>query len=570
MAAPAPGPRLRAVVRAHRPGSVCRSRRGTRDGRGGRSRSRHRCSRSRSRRRSRTHRCGRRSPAAQLRDRDERRSGAGDDAGAADRQAPARRAAGRRSRTRSPPTRSAARRGPRCSPASTRTTTAPRATTRSAAAATGPFSTRAQPRRLAAGRRLCDRLRRQVAQRPADAAACAAGMEPVVGLVGAGGEGLSSFYDYDVFEPDGTPRHFGDRPADYQTDALTREYALPFIDAQAIDRRPFFLWLAYHPPHNGVGRDDPAGDAAPTDRPRRRRGRQSAIPPPRYARAVRRRAGAAPAVVRRARRQRQAEARSAAGRGSTATTSTGSRATTAAGSPRCWRSTTPCGRILDRLEQTGQLANTVLIFLPDQGVMAGEHRIKRGKNRPYEEAIRIPLLMRGPGIAAGQTDRGAGRQRRPRADDPRARRRRDPARARAADRRQRAHPGARRRSGGPSPRGADRGPRQRRRRRAAGSRSAPTSACAPRATPTSSTGAPASTAARRRSTPRSAPVGRPSASSTTSIVTPTSSATSTAIRAYARRPRAPRDDADRRLERCSGAECVLDATIPGPAARALA
>ena len=38
------------------------------------------------------------------------------------------------------------------------------------------------------------------------------------GLVGEGGEALSSFYDYDVFEPDGTPRHYGDRPADYQTD----------------------------------------------------------------------------------------------------------------------------------------------------------------------------------------------------------------------------------------------------------------------------------------------------------------------------------------------------------------
>jgi N-acetylglucosamine-6-sulfatase len=34
-------------------------------------------------------------------------------------------------------------------------------------------------------------------------------------------------------------------------------------------------------------------------------------------------------------------------------------------------------------------------------VMAGEHRIKRGKNRPYEEAIHIPLLMRGPGVVPG-------------------------------------------------------------------------------------------------------------------------------------------------------------------------
>ena len=40
------------------------------------------------------------------------------------------------------------------------------------------------------------------------------------------------------------------------------------------------------------------------------------------------------------------------------------------------------------------------MFLTDQGVMAGEHRIKRGKNRPYEEAIKVPLLMSGPGIAA--------------------------------------------------------------------------------------------------------------------------------------------------------------------------
>jgi arylsulfatase A-like enzyme len=42
-----------------------------------------------------------------------------------------------------------------------------------------------------------------------------------------------------------------------------------------------------------------------------------------------------------------------------------------------------------------------VIFTVDQGVLAGEHRIKRGKNRPYEEAIGVPLLIRGPGVVPG-------------------------------------------------------------------------------------------------------------------------------------------------------------------------
>jgi N-acetylglucosamine-6-sulfatase len=220
------------------------------------------------------------------------------------------------------------------------------------------------------------------------------------GLTGAGGEGLSSFYDYDVFEPDGSPRHFGDRPADYQTDALTRHYALPFIDAQAATPGPFFLWLAYHPPHNGVGRDDAAGRRCSEGRPDARGGQPSAIPPPRYARRFRsarvprppsfdeQDVSDKPKFVRRQPRLDPSDLE---------------RIT------RDYR----CGlaallalddaveRIVDHLEATGQLAGTVLMFLPDQGVMAGEHRVKRGKNRPYEEAIRIPLLMRGPGVVPG-------------------------------------------------------------------------------------------------------------------------------------------------------------------------
>lgn len=53
------------------------------------------------------------------------------------------------------------------------------------------------------------------------------------------------------------------------------------------------------------------------------------------------------------------------------------------------------GRVFDALEETGQLDNTVIVFAGDNGYFHGEHR--RGDKRVmYEEALRIPLLMRYP------------------------------------------------------------------------------------------------------------------------------------------------------------------------------
>jgi len=53
------------------------------------------------------------------------------------------------------------------------------------------------------------------------------------------------------------------------------------------------------------------------------------------------------------------------------------------------------------LRETGELADTLLIFTSDNGFMAGEHRVPTGKILPYEPSIRVPLLMRGPGIPRG-------------------------------------------------------------------------------------------------------------------------------------------------------------------------
>jgi N-acetylglucosamine-6-sulfatase len=61
------------------------------------------------------------------------------------------------------------------------------------------------------------------------------------------------------------------------------------------------------------------------------------------------------------------------------------------------------GQVVDELERTGQLDRTLIVFTSDNGYFHGEHRIPKDKQRIYEESIRVPLQMRGPGIPAGET-----------------------------------------------------------------------------------------------------------------------------------------------------------------------
>ena len=60
--------------------------------------------------------------------------------------------------------------------------------------------------------------------------------------------------------------------------------------------------------------------------------------------------------------------------------------------------------LVDTLQSTGELENTYILFTSDNGYHLGEHRIPEEKGTPYEEAIRVPLLVRGPGVAAGRTE----------------------------------------------------------------------------------------------------------------------------------------------------------------------
>ncbi len=59
-------------------------------------------------------------------------------------------------------------------------------------------------------------------------------------------------------------------------------------------------------------------------------------------------------------------------------------------------------QLIETLRATGKLDNTYIIFSSDNGYHLGQHRLLAGKNRPYEEDIVVPFIIRGPGVPAGQ------------------------------------------------------------------------------------------------------------------------------------------------------------------------
>jgi N-acetylglucosamine-6-sulfatase len=61
------------------------------------------------------------------------------------------------------------------------------------------------------------------------------------------------------------------------------------------------------------------------------------------------------------------------------------------------------GRLLDTLRGIRRLDDTYVFYVSDHGFHLGEHRQYPGKRSPYEEDIRIPMIVRGPGVARGAT-----------------------------------------------------------------------------------------------------------------------------------------------------------------------
>jgi N-acetylglucosamine-6-sulfatase len=60
------------------------------------------------------------------------------------------------------------------------------------------------------------------------------------------------------------------------------------------------------------------------------------------------------------------------------------------------------GTLAEALRDVGEARNTYVIYTSDNGYLEGAHRVRK-KTLLYEESVRVPLMVRGPGIPHGAT-----------------------------------------------------------------------------------------------------------------------------------------------------------------------
>jgi N-acetylglucosamine-6-sulfatase len=196
-------------------------------------------------------------------------------------------------------------------------------------------------------------------------------------------------YDYTLNE-NGTLVNYGTSPADFKQDVLTWK-AVNFVNRRAPLPRPFFLWLTYTAPHSG-GPDpnpNPPGNC-----------QDSAKPAPRHAHAF----DSEP--LPRPPNFNEADVSDKPAHMRRHPLLTADQITDIQRKYRCELESLlsvdeGVKKIVDALRAKAELANTVLIFTSDNGYFHGEHRIYDTKTHIYEESIRVPLEMRGPGIPRG-------------------------------------------------------------------------------------------------------------------------------------------------------------------------
>ena len=181
------------------------------------------------------------------------------------------------------------------------------------------------------------------------------------------------YYDYSIND-NGKMLSFGGAPSDYSTDVL-RERAVRFIQDQSASPAPFFLYVAPKSVH--------------AEGPR-------AIPSPQYKDALKYvRLPQSPAFneedLRRKARPRVVNA-----------TKEDLEKTYRAALRSLQSVDDLVAAVMATLKDTGKLDNTVVIYTSDNGFLFGDHRLV-GKTAAYEGSIKVPLLMRGPGIPEHQT-----------------------------------------------------------------------------------------------------------------------------------------------------------------------
>ncbi len=64
------------------------------------------------------------------------------------------------------------------------------------------------------------------------------------------------------------------------------------------------------------------------------------------------------------------------------------------------------GRLLETLEECGQRHQTLIVFVADHGEHLGNHGLLRKTSFHYDEILRVPMILSGPGCPAGRRVRG--------------------------------------------------------------------------------------------------------------------------------------------------------------------
>jgi len=188
--------------------------------------------------------------------------------------------------------------------------------------------------------------------------------------------GDTHYFDYDVNDQ-GTIRHFGTEDSDYKTDVLSRQ-TNAFISTSAAQGTPFFAYIAPiapHDPSTPAPRDAHTHDGV--NGPRLSSFNENDVSDkPSWIRQLPRLTSDQIAAIDK-RHEKRVESLQAVD------------------DLVEW--------VVGTLRNVGVLSNTYIFFTSDNGFHHGEHRILRQKWRPYEEDIQMPLVVRGPGVAAGST-----------------------------------------------------------------------------------------------------------------------------------------------------------------------
>ncbi|HSJ18645.1 MAG TPA: sulfatase, partial [Solirubrobacterales bacterium] len=175
---------------------------------------------------------------------------------------------------------------------------------------------------------------------------------------------------------------------EYKTEVL-EDKAVSFIRDHAPGKRPFFLWVATDAPHKDAGVDVGA-ERNPEPAPRDRK-RFDDRKPPRKQSVDEKDVSDKPRSVQR-RPRLDDETRAEIDKVYV------SQLESLVAVDRLVK------RLVRELRSAGELDDTLVLFTSDHGFLRGHHRIDSGKSRVYEEAIRVPLLVRGPGIPRGVTE----------------------------------------------------------------------------------------------------------------------------------------------------------------------